>query len=169
MANPKDGVDDEFFGALGDVDDYHVSNPNSAAMDDRNPIDDMTDYESRATGEKFRNMGFLETFEHAKEIQLQQGFEAGYRRTFDVSMRIGEILGRASASKFQASANDESSTELQEISSEILSRLKDIEAMDLDHSKIADAADSLRQLETALKKKTSKNMSSPVITSEYNF
>lgn len=168
MANPKDGANDEFFGELGHVDDYQFSNPNSAVMDDRNPIDDMTDYESRATEERFRNMGYLETFEHAKDVHLQQGFEAGYRRTFDVSMRIGEILGRASASRFRASTYDESSTELKKISSEILSRLKGIEAMDLDHGKKVDAAESLLQLESTLQEMTTKNMSSSVLTSENN-
>jgi flagellar biosynthesis/type III secretory pathway protein FliH len=69
-----DDTDDEFF---GDDDDG------------------LSERESRAQEEKFRNMGFLEALEDSKEEQLQQGFEDGYQQTFDLSVEVGELLAEA--------------------------------------------------------------------------
>jgi len=41
-------------------------------------------------------IGFLDAFDESKDERLQQGFEDGYRETFDVSLRVGKQLGRTS-------------------------------------------------------------------------
>jgi hypothetical protein len=148
MANPKDG-DDEFFGNFDD-DQPSVSNPNCADTDDRNLVEGMAEYESKATDEQFFNMGYLDAFDDAKEIRLQDGFEAGYRSVFDVSTRIGEILGHASASKFHENTSNEQSelTVLQQMSKKILLRLQQVGATAGDRTE--DASVVLDELEAAL-------------------
>lgn len=57
--------------------------------------DVLAEREIRAQEQQIENVGFLEAFEEAKEDKLQQGFEDGYTQSFDVSVRIGELLGEA--------------------------------------------------------------------------
>ena len=51
--------------------------------------------ESAATAQRFRNLGYHESYDESKEVNLQKGFEEGYRNSFGVSMRIGQLLGNA--------------------------------------------------------------------------
>lgn len=50
--------------------------------------------ESRALEERFRNLGFHEGYDAAKEERLQEGFEAGYMETFALSKEIGALVGK---------------------------------------------------------------------------
>ena len=63
--------------------------------------------ELSATAERFRTLGYHETYERTKDIRLQEGFEAGFRENFDVAMRVGELLGRAAMqAKVETPSND---------------------------------------------------------------
>lgn len=89
-------MDDEFFGDLtGDdhagIDVGREENPQQAGV--AKVVDGLAGHEQRAGEETYRNMGFLEAFDAAKELRLQDGFEAGYRETVGASTRIGHILG----------------------------------------------------------------------------
>jgi hypothetical protein len=74
--------DDEFFG-----------NDDEAYQAEFRP--GLETHEDRAKEEEYRNIGYLEAFETNKEARLQEGFEAGYRETFDAALRIGELLGQS--------------------------------------------------------------------------
>jgi hypothetical protein len=50
--------------------------------------------ETNALKERHKVIGYHETYDAAKESALQSGFEAGYRDHFDVSRRIGVLIGR---------------------------------------------------------------------------
>ena len=73
--------------------------------DDKDFIDDLEDVnedeyglltaESRAVEERFQKLGYHEAYDAAKEERLQDGFEAGYKETFEISKEIGVLLGRA--------------------------------------------------------------------------
>ena len=154
MANPKSGDDDDFFGDLKDErGGYESPNPNCADMSDH-PSEVMATQESRAAEEQFRNMGYLEAFEKAKEIRLQEGFEAGYRSTFPVSMRIGEVLGRASAVSLlgiNTGVDQQAlSAELHQMSRKILTGLTQVEGNLGDGIENNNAAQNLSNLEMEL-------------------
>ena len=51
--------------------------------------------ESSATNERFRNLGYHEAYDATKDVRLQEGFDNGYKDAYEVSSRIGELLGRA--------------------------------------------------------------------------
>ena len=57
--------------------------------------------EAAAVEEKYRTLGYHETYETSQEATLQEGFVAGYSDTFDVAVSIGTLLGRAAASRLQ--------------------------------------------------------------------
>ena len=114
----------------------------------------MATHESRAAEEQFRNIGYLEAFEKAKEIRLQEGFEVGYRSTFPVSMRIGEVLGRASAVALLGinSGVDQQalSAELHQMSRKIVMRLTQVEGKIGDGIENNDTLQRLSHLEIEL-------------------
>jgi flagellar biosynthesis/type III secretory pathway protein FliH len=51
--------------------------------------------EDRALEERFRNVGYHETYEECQEERLQEGFEVGYTQAFTVATEIGTRLGRS--------------------------------------------------------------------------
>ena len=155
MANPKSGDGDDFFGDFKHEQGHNESpNPNCADMNDQNPREVMATHESRAAEEQFRNIGYLEAFEKAKEIRLQEGFEVGYRSTFPVSMRIGEVLGRASAVALLGinSGVDQQalSAELHQMSRKIVMRLTQVEGKIGDGIENNDTLQRLSHLEIEL-------------------
>ena len=84
---------DEFFGNDGDDDD------NSNYLD-------LADRESRAKEEELKKIAYVEGYDDNKETRLQEGFEAGYKETFEAAMRIGNFLGSSVArTKFSTDAN----------------------------------------------------------------
>ena len=74
MASNSNENDDDFFG------------------DDQ---DALAELDARAQEQQYRNLGYLEALEKSSEQKLQQGFEDGYRSTFDESVKVGELLAEA--------------------------------------------------------------------------
>ena len=81
--NTDDIEDDDFF---GDDDDNDAENTGEFGS--------LGHYEARAKQEELKTIGYLESYDEAKELLLQQGFESGYRETFTVSKSLGEQFGK---------------------------------------------------------------------------
>lgn len=54
--------------------------------------------ETAATAKQYQAIGYHETFEESRDCCLQEGFDKGYRDSFDIAVQIGEKVGRALAS-----------------------------------------------------------------------
>lgn len=91
MALWKKDKDDEFFGDLSEESEKLV-NPK-----EERERDSLLAAESAAAQERFRIIGYHEAYDKTKDEKLQEGFEAGYRESFDTAYRIGEMLGSATA------------------------------------------------------------------------
>lgn len=89
MASKAD-LDDEFFGDLHDTAVIITEERNTS-------LDCLQVAESTAIERQFRNLGFHEAFEEYKDSLLQEGFEAGYRETFEAAVRLGHLLGKVTA------------------------------------------------------------------------
>lgn len=50
--------------------------------------------DSKAEQERFRTLGYHETYDTSKEERLQAGFQDGYLSTYEDAHRIGELMGR---------------------------------------------------------------------------
>jgi hypothetical protein len=79
--NPND--EDDFFGNQNSDDDTN------ALRTDRG----LEGAEAFAMAAQFRNLGFHQAYESAKEGSFLEGVESGYRDHYEVSVRIGELLG----------------------------------------------------------------------------
>ena len=91
MALWKSQEEDEFFGSPDEEPSY-----TRRRCEDGHELDSgLLVAESSATAQRFRNIGFHETYDQSKELKLQEGFEAGYRDSFELSTKIGELLGKA--------------------------------------------------------------------------
>lgn len=82
MASHHD--DDEFFGDQEDLDD-----------DDYGGL--LGEREHLARQNELHNVGYLESYEEHKETRLQEGFQTGYKESFEASLRIGKLLGQTTA------------------------------------------------------------------------
>mmetsp|Transcript_61411 Transcript_61411/g.181532 ORF Transcript_61411/g.181532 Transcript_61411/m.181532 type:complete len:154 (-) Transcript_61411:317-778(-) len=91
--------DDELFGDLTSDDHASEAFVNTEKSQQASTcggapiVDSLAKHEIRSGEENFRNLGYHEAFDAAKENLLQQGFEAGFRETISSSMRIGSTLG----------------------------------------------------------------------------
>jgi hypothetical protein len=90
---------DEFFGVDEDEDKVEAHEGSCSRSDDlylRN--DDLRSgfhlAESAAIEQRFHTIGYHEAYDQSNEVRLQEGFENGYRDTYDASCRIGELLGK---------------------------------------------------------------------------
>lgn len=81
--------DDEFFGSSAE--DERIGR---ICTDGFEVHCGLAQAEIHALEERHKIIGFHETYDAAKESALQPGFEAGYRDHFEVSQRIGEMIGR---------------------------------------------------------------------------
>jgi hypothetical protein len=80
--NEEDDNDDgdEFFGDQDGDDDF------GGLLGER---------EHLARQNELKTVGYVESYDETKETRLQEGFQMGYRETFDVALRIGQLLGQA--------------------------------------------------------------------------
>lgn len=81
LSNPKakDEEDDDFFGNQdGEDDDFGA----------------LTRQDHLAKEHELKTIGYFESYDDTKEERLQEGFEAGYKETFGVASRIGELYGQ---------------------------------------------------------------------------
>ena len=54
----------------------------------------MSQYESKSEQEKYRKLGYHESFDINKDLKLQQGFDDGYDETMEYAFKIGTLLGQ---------------------------------------------------------------------------
>jgi hypothetical protein len=52
-------------------------------------------HEAAAVEERYRTLGYHETYESSREATLQGGFTHGYTQTFPIALNIGRLLGQA--------------------------------------------------------------------------
>mmetsp|Transcript_13750 Transcript_13750/g.37814 ORF Transcript_13750/g.37814 Transcript_13750/m.37814 type:complete len:186 (-) Transcript_13750:908-1465(-) len=87
--------DDDFFGDGDDEDN-----------------DDLNDFDRRAMEERHKTIGYVDAFDAHKEERLQEGFEAGYRESYDASILLGRSLGSMIArGKLSMMMNEATATE----------------------------------------------------------
>jgi hypothetical protein len=60
--------------------------------------------ENSALERQHWTVGYHETYTESHEKSLQGGFEAGYRDTYEVATRIGQLLGRSAAATIPSEA-----------------------------------------------------------------
>ena len=108
-SSKKDGRtddDDEFFGNQDESDGEHDD-----AGETTFASSGLALHESRAREERLKTVGYLDAYDSNKEILLQEGFEQGYRESFECAVRIGRCLGEASAlAKFIRPKQEQSTT-----------------------------------------------------------
>lgn len=96
---PKE-TDDDFFGdqekELRDMSrQSQAQNDTTLSIDPTS--DGLAERDSRALEETFRNLGFNEAFDEARDARLQEGFELGYKQCFHAAMKLGELLGEVTS------------------------------------------------------------------------
>ena len=99
------GEDDDFF---GDDNDDNETPINYTDLDDEvngSVAKDLTTglaaAEIMAMEDRYRKLGFHDTYETSEEEMLQKGFEDGFAETFQVSKRIGAHIGALTFLHFQ--------------------------------------------------------------------
>jgi hypothetical protein len=89
--------EDDFFGADGD-DDYMAHDGEARRCDDTlvgHSSNGLALHEAAAVEERYRVLGYHETYESSREATLQDGFIHGYTDTFPIALNIGRLLGQA--------------------------------------------------------------------------
>jgi hypothetical protein len=99
----SDEDDDDFFGPQQDA--GYGSGP---LLCEDGPDSGLAAAEFAATADRFRILGYHETYDASKDVNLQAGFEEGYRQNYEVSLKIGESLGKASMSAKLSGKNNKS-------------------------------------------------------------
>jgi len=100
--NDDDDDDDEFFGNQSSDESYtddhsnHNQNQsyNQSHNNNKNEYGTMSQYESKSEQEKYRKLGYHESFDINKDLKLQQGFDDGYDETMEYAFKIGTLLGQ---------------------------------------------------------------------------
>ena len=88
--NDTDDVDD-FFG--DDLADAPARNVN-LSHDHHDLSRGLFVAESNAVARRFQTMGYHEAYDAHQEDRLQEGFESGYKESFEDSLAIGNMVGR---------------------------------------------------------------------------
>jgi len=78
---------DEFFGNQENADDHDHDH-------EEDEFGALGRHETRAHRRDVAALGYVESYDDTKEVRLQEGFEAGYRQTFDASLRVGDLFGQ---------------------------------------------------------------------------
>jgi hypothetical protein len=86
--------EDDFFGADGDDEMAHDG---EARSDTRvsDSSNGLAFHEAAAVEQRYRTLGYHETYESSREATLQDGFFRGYTQTFPAALNIGRLLGQA--------------------------------------------------------------------------
>lgn len=92
----KTEEEDEFFGNQDEeIKDCVQPDVNATSSGVSSDVftDGLARHEARAVENRYRNIGYHESYDTYKETRLQEGFEVGYKQMFDSAMRIGQMLG----------------------------------------------------------------------------
>jgi hypothetical protein len=76
-----DDDDDDFFGSQEDEGDFGA----------------LGQHDDLAKDHELKTIGYVESYDETKETLLQDGFEAGYRETYEAALRVGRLFGKLSA------------------------------------------------------------------------
>ena len=131
------GDDDEFFGDQDDTDDGDFGGR-------------LVIQEDLARQQELKTIGYLESYDEAKETRLQEGFQAGYQETFDLAVRIGALLGEATTrQRLQQKALGLEADEMKNSPSSLVSKKVHsfLKEHDQDDSKSQDVKEGLKNLD----------------------
>ena len=112
LGNQKE-EEDEFFGNQEEDDDENHGGNDFGALGR---------HESRAKDRDLAAIGYFESYDETKDSRIQEGFEAGYRQTFDASLRVGELFGQWMAQAEFLDDDDDDNHEAVKQQSSTLSR-----------------------------------------------
>lgn len=144
---------DEFFGNQ-DEDEIHLSMMGNEPYENdgaehtllHKRKDGLEEGEIRSRQEQFRNMGYLEAFDQAKEEDLQKGFEDGYKQHFDIAMKLGEALGEVISPVRRAKESSDANKRVKQLVKEVRSFLVNVDKQDdNDATSATDALETLVQ------------------------
>jgi hypothetical protein len=91
--------DDDFFGSQEEDynnDHYREKEDEQIHQNNIKQFGDLAEKELQSKTNELKNIGFLDGYEDHKETMLQLGFEAGMIETFNIAIRIGELIGEIS-------------------------------------------------------------------------
>jgi len=86
--------EDEFFGDQTDSDDNYSHHEEIINPESKRPHGALDEHEMNSQSETHRNIGYHEAYDEYKEVQLQEGFEAGYRNYIGDATKLGMLLGK---------------------------------------------------------------------------
>jgi hypothetical protein len=118
--SPEQGDEDEFFGS----------------QDDEGEFGALGQHDDLAKDHALKTIGYFESYDETKDILLQEGFEAGYRETYDAALRVGKLFGKLSAetqllsgktTESESKQSSEAARRLHEFLTEFQNRPKNVE------------------------------------------
>lgn len=98
--------EDEFFGSQEDEGEF-------GALGQRDNL---------AKDHELKTIGYVEAYDETKEMLLQEGFEAGYRETYDAALRVGQLFGKLSGGTHFISSRGGPADSQSNQSSEVIAR-----------------------------------------------
>jgi hypothetical protein len=87
--------DDDFF---GDHDEHHDEHENPSLIqctDGHELHSGLAVAESNASQSRYQKLGYHAAYDEHKDLNVQDGFEAGYKEVYNQAFKIGEMLGEA--------------------------------------------------------------------------
>jgi hypothetical protein len=87
--------DDDFFGDHDD-DDHHEEHPNLMQCTDGHELHSgLAVAEAKSSQSRYQKLGYHAAYDEHKDLNVQDGFEAGYKEVYNHAFKIGEMLGEA--------------------------------------------------------------------------
>jgi hypothetical protein len=93
MANLQE--DDEFFGGHDEHDHEHDHPSLRQCTDGHELHSGLAVAESNASQSHYQKLGYHAAYDEHKDLNVQDGFEAGYKEVYNQAFSIGEMLGEA--------------------------------------------------------------------------
>lgn len=88
--------DDEFFGGHDDDDEHDHDHPNLRQCTDGHELHSgLAAADFNASQSHYQKLGYHAAYDEHKDLDVQNGFEAGYKEVYNQAFSIGEMLGEA--------------------------------------------------------------------------
>jgi hypothetical protein len=88
--------DDEFFGDDNDDDEHDHENPSLRKCTDGHELHSgLAVADFNASQSHYQKLGYHAAYDEHKDLDVQNGFEAGYKEAYNPAFSIGEMLGEA--------------------------------------------------------------------------
>jgi hypothetical protein len=88
--------EDDFFGAHDDDDEHDDDNPSLRQCIDGHELHSgLAVADFNASKSHYQTLGYHAAYDEHKDLDVQNGFEAGYKEAYNQAFSIGEMLGEA--------------------------------------------------------------------------